>query len=313
MAIYPNGTYRPLTVPNNDPPIIPVGVILHVAASTSKSLYGYFNSSGANGIESHFFIRYDGHTEQYRNTGQEADANLKANSFFLRGADGVERRHGYISVETQGLGSGQWTDAQIAEIKRLLTWISATHNVKLRKATQPFGGGVGYHVMFGAPGPWTPVAKSCPGPDRIRQFNNVIVPWMDAQEGAPGTPSGPIPEEELPLSVATDILAKLNAHDSEEDGRYARYEKLFAQVRADVAADRAAVLADNKVTRDLIAALAGAEAGRYADLAGRVQTGNDEERNRYGDYVARFNAVLAAVKEHDDEIVAPPVVEPPKA
>ena len=32
--------------------------------------------------------------------------------------------------------------------------------------------------MFGAPGPWTPVAKSCPGPNRIKQFNNILVPWF---------------------------------------------------------------------------------------------------------------------------------------
>jgi hypothetical protein len=30
--------------------------------------------------------------------------------------------------------------------------------------------------MFGAPGPWTPVAKTCPGRARIRQFNEVLLP-----------------------------------------------------------------------------------------------------------------------------------------
>ena len=42
-----------------------------------------------------------------------------------------------------------------------------------------------------------------------------------------------------------------------------------------------------------------------------VQTGNDEERGRYSDYVTRFNSILAAVKAHDDRVTE--VVDTPKA
>jgi hypothetical protein len=38
-----------------------------------------------------------------------------------------------------------------------------------------------------------------------------------------------------------------------------------------------------------------AEAQRYADIANRVQALMDQERARYGDYVRRFNAILAAL------------------
>lgn len=40
----------------------------------------------------------------------------------------------------------------------------------------PAVGGVGYHTMFAG---WSNVAgKTCPGPDRIEQFKNVLIPWM---------------------------------------------------------------------------------------------------------------------------------------
>jgi hypothetical protein len=40
------------------------------------------------------------------------------------------------------------------------------------------GAGVGYHTLF--PGRWDKRNASCPGPDRIKQFNAVLVPWMAA-------------------------------------------------------------------------------------------------------------------------------------
>lgn len=172
MALYPGARHRLIPAGSSDPPIIPIGVILHVDAGNSGSLYTYFNGPSG-GIESHFFIRKDGGVEQYRDTSREADANYKANSFLRDG-----KRYGFISVETQGYEAGEWTDAQIREIKELLLWVHKTHGMPLRRCPAWDQAGVGYHVMFGAPGPWTPVSKSCPGPDRVRQFNNVLVPWM---------------------------------------------------------------------------------------------------------------------------------------
>lgn len=172
MAIYSGARYRPITPGANDPAIIPIGVILHVDAGNSGSLYDYF-SSKSGGIESHFFIRKDGGVEQYRDTAVEADANYHGNSF-IRGG----KRYGFISVETQGLVDGDWTDQQLTEIKKLLLWAHTIHDIELRKCPAWNEAGVGYHVMWGAPGPWTPVAKVCPGPNRVRQFEKVLVPWM---------------------------------------------------------------------------------------------------------------------------------------
>lgn len=181
---YPGADKKEIRPGENDPPITPIGIILHTDAGNSASLYNYFNGPSG-GIESHFHIPKSKPVEQYRSTGYEADANLKANSFF---ADG--KRYGFISVETQGLAGDAWTDYQLAEIKKLILWARSVHpKILLRVCPGPFAAGIGYHTLFGSPSQWTPVAKSCPGPVRIKQFDNVIVPWLKTA-GIPKPPTG---------------------------------------------------------------------------------------------------------------------------
>lgn len=182
MSWYTKATKREIRPGSTDPAIKPIGVILHVDAGNASSLYSYFNGPSG-GIESHFFIRKDGVVEQYRDTGYEADANYKANSFVEGGV-----RKGYISVETQGYEEGEWTAAQIQAIKELLLWANKTHSIPLKKCATPTDPGVGYHTLFGAPSAWTPFSKSCPGPDRKRQFADVLVPWMVAVTAPPPPP-----------------------------------------------------------------------------------------------------------------------------
>jgi len=198
MALYPKARQRLITPGANDPAIVVVGAILHVDAGNSKSLYGYFNGPSG-GIESHFHVPKELPVEQYRDTGREADANLKANSFIKNG-----KRYGFISIETQGFGAGEWNAYQLAEIKALLLWLSKTHNFPLRRCPGPFESGVGYHTMWGAPSAWTPVAKDCPGRDRVKQFSNVLVPWF-------ATASKPTPpkDADMPLTDA-DVQKILN-------------------------------------------------------------------------------------------------------
>lgn len=107
--------------------------------------------------------------EQYRSIYYQADANYHANDFA-------------VSIETQGFGAGEWTGPQVTAIKALLQWLNTEAGIPLRKATDWDGSGVGYHTMFGSPSHWTPVAKSCPGPDRIKQFYDVLVPWMEGSD-----------------------------------------------------------------------------------------------------------------------------------
>src|SRR5690348_1385938 len=171
VALYPKAIKRLIPLdPKMDPPITARVVILHVAATETTSLAPYF-TSGSGGVESHFYVRYDGSVEQYRDTAYQADANVMANGFA-------------ISIETQGLANGTWTDAQLDAIKALLTWCHDTHGIPLEVCPTWDGSGVGYHILF--EDQWDQRHASCPGPNRINQFNNVLVPWMAAGD----TPTG---------------------------------------------------------------------------------------------------------------------------
>lgn len=156
----------------NDPVITPVGVVLHVAVSLSDSLFDFF-AHRSGGIESHFYVREDGIIEQYRSIFREADAQLDGNSFYRNGV-----RCGFVSVETEGMGSGKWTAAQLASIKAIITWVNSQSPFPWRVCPAWNEPGVGYHTMWGSPSHWTPVAKTCPGPERVKQFKDVLVPWL---------------------------------------------------------------------------------------------------------------------------------------
>lgn len=227
MAWYPGAVKKEIRPGVNDPVIIPLGIILHTDAGNSTSLYNYFNGPSG-GIESHFHIPKKNPVEQYRNTGFEADANLKANSFYV---DGI--RYGFLSVETQGLASDPWNDYQLAEIKKLILWAQSVHpKILLRVCPSPFSAGIGYHTLFGSPGPWTPVAKSCPGPVRIKQFNDVLVPWFKTATQSP--------EEDMALSQEDKTWI------SGEIQRYAAFgAKHTDQIEATTAGDVDVVLKDD--------------------------------------------------------------------
>lgn len=163
MARYPGAVWRPIPPGPNDPVITPTIVILHVAVSRADSLHDYFNGPSG-GIESHFYVQPDtlrnghpGGVEQYRDTGREADANFRANSFTGPGG----KLCGAISVETAGMEHGEWSESALNRIKALLLWAREVHGIPLRPTPGPFEPGVSYHVMWGAPGPYTPVKKSC--------------------------------------------------------------------------------------------------------------------------------------------------------
>lgn len=182
MALCPFATRKLIAPGSSDPRITARAVVLHVDAGGAASLFDFFRDRSG-GVESHFHITWTGTIEQYRDTGYQADANYRANDFA-------------ISIETQGFGGGTWNKRQIASIGRLLLWLHETHGIPLEEILTWDGTGVGYHVQFGAPGPWTPVAKSCPGPNRITQYDTVIVPWMRQQSAGPPT-RGPLVDHAL--------------------------------------------------------------------------------------------------------------------
>lgn len=189
--------------------------------------------------------------EQYRDTKYEADANYHANSFVKGG-----KTYGYISIETQGFASGEWNAVQLAEIKKLLVWLSHTHNFPLKKCANPTDPGVGWHVMFGAPGPWTPHAKVCPGPDRVKQYNEILVPWFKTAVIPPAKPVIPPPV----TPPKEDTLSAQDVSDGMRDYLHDFYDPkgtggVYHQQEVDY---RAAVLAAMQAQTDALNKLAAA-------------------------------------------------------
>lgn len=241
-ALYDGATARLIAPGSNDPEIIPIGIIWHVDAGDSPSLYTYFRDRSG-GIESHMHFPKVGRPEQYRVFGREADANLKANSFVVDG-----KRYGFISCETQGLERGQWNANQLAEMKKFALWGRDHLGIPLQRCAGPFSPGHGYHVMWGAPGPWTPVAKSCPGPDRIEQFDNILIPWMRAVSTQPeGTNVTPAEIQAVADAVWAKMLGPSTASDCAQKARSAaeawgdggKRTRTLNEIAADVAAIKA--------------------------------------------------------------------------
>lgn len=141
-------------------------IILHSIVGDAQGAYNYFKYGTS--LESTFIVagRWgqtdwpDGFIVQAMDTEREADANYRANPFA-------------ISVETEDDGSPDdtpWTSRQLDALAWLIATCARIHDIPIRKADAWDGTGVGWHVQFGAPGPWTPVQKSCPGRARIAQI-----------------------------------------------------------------------------------------------------------------------------------------------
>lgn len=153
-------------------------VILHTIVGSARSTIEQWRAR--NRFESTFVLALDGTLFQCMESDARADANRNANG-------------SAISVETEDHGLGRagewnpdrvwvpWTDAQLATICRLLEWAHTAHGIPMERCASPTSGGVGYHTMWGAPSPWTPVVKSCPGAARVRQFDELLMPFLAGQ------------------------------------------------------------------------------------------------------------------------------------
>lgn len=152
------------------------GIILHVAVSEAASLHGWFSDPKAY-ASSHLYVRRDGKVEQY----------IDLDHISWASKDGDAR---CISVETQGGALGEWTDAQLKSLARIVRETSKHYGYPLRVMGSSRGErGVGYHLL-GVPATkaqkeagvsqtggelWSgAVGKVCPGPDRVKQMGKVV-------------------------------------------------------------------------------------------------------------------------------------------
>lgn len=152
-----------------------------------------FDNDGFFGTESHFGVGgkwgadkardLDGVVWQFQDTDFEADANL-------------EGAHHVISIETADNAPELpedillWTPKQVESIVDLIAELCAKYDIPpvLIPDTKPGRRGLAYHAQGCTPNivhggeRWSLSAgKVCPGPARIRQFKNVIIPAVQAK------------------------------------------------------------------------------------------------------------------------------------
>lgn len=194
MARDPGSLWSPLLEWSDQTSYVKDKLIIHSTGDRGSALaiYNYFNRPDIV-VESTFVVGRgpEDPTRQLLDSAAKADANVAAN------------RSG-ISVEVVGTGDDPYTDWQVSELIRLGRWARAAHGIKPQIIPNADGAGFGWHVMFGAPGPWTDVkGKVCPGNRRIDALRSTIFP---AVFGAP-----PAPEPEPASAEDVDMFLIRNS------------------------------------------------------------------------------------------------------
>ncbi|MEU5624294.1 peptidoglycan recognition protein family protein [Streptomyces tendae] len=195
MAWYPGAVKMELQPESDQQAAIkPTQFIVHsiVGPWTARRTYEYWRDS--TNLESHFGIGYAGDIAQYIGTETRADANAAAN----RRPDGT----GAISVETASnlTATDPWTDEQVEELIKAGAWAHERHGIPLRLCRWASDPGFGWHKMHGA---WNPNAHSCPGPARIKQFEQVVFPGIVAR--ATGKTNPPKQEDDMTPEQAKQL------------------------------------------------------------------------------------------------------------
>jgi hypothetical protein len=214
MARCPFAAWRRL--PGSEPAITPRTFIFHTMVGYLTSTDRYFRSGASGGIESHFGVGgkwgtdlpagLDGVIWQWRDTSEQADANLHANDFAIsvETADNAPRSAADLAA---------WTPKQVAALIRLGRWARATHGIPPRICRTPTDAGFGWHAMWGAPSPWTPSSgKVCPGARRIAQLRTVILPAIFAADAPPVEDDDMTPDQLLDALESDRGKAILRGH-----------------------------------------------------------------------------------------------------
>lgn len=198
MARDPGSLWSPLPESGRQGTHTKTQFIVHSTGDrgSAAAIYNYFARADVV-VESTFVVGLTpaDPTRQLLDSGEVADANLNANG-------------PAISVETVGQAGDPFTDWQISELVRIGRWARATHGILPRVCPTATTGGFGWHVMFGTPGPWTPVAKDCPGKTRIAQLNSTVFPAIFA-DTAPTAPA-PVEDDDMALLIQITADAKGN-------------------------------------------------------------------------------------------------------
>ena len=189
MNRYPGATWAPIPEASDGPKHEKTQLVFHSTGTRASAAANrkYF-ARGDVKVESTLIVDYDGGCLQVMETWARAEANGAAN------------RRG-ISVEVVGVASEPYTPAQVARCLDIARWACDTNPIARRQIPAERESGIGWHVMFGAPGPWTSVSgKECPGPQRIAQVRTTLIAAIT--DSPPDTGGGTVPvHKEVPDMV----------------------------------------------------------------------------------------------------------------
>jgi hypothetical protein len=201
------GSQRHLPEWESQPRMTPTTIIDHSIVGSGEGAFRHFR--GTSSLESHLIVcgaadTHDGWIWQLMDTGRQADANLDANRYA-------------ISIETGDQGDPDrqpWTPNQLRSLVWLHAELRRVHpsipNRRSRSCSDP--GGHGYHTLHGAPSCWTPVAKTCPGTIRKRQWTDMLLPAY--------LTGSPPPEDDM---TTDELLAALRSAEGKKALRAATW------------------------------------------------------------------------------------------
>ncbi|WP_207386423.1 peptidoglycan-binding domain-containing protein [Protofrankia symbiont of Coriaria ruscifolia] len=180
--LLPGTLWRPLAADNPEPAIVPRVLIIHTMVGYLLGTESMFRAGGYDGTESTFGVggewdgQYDGVAFQWQRLDRQADANYAANAY----ANSVETSDG-------GDPSRPWGARQLAALITLTaTWCRVTGNPPVLVGS-PNGHGIGYHSQFAN---WNLSSHTCPGPVRIQQLLDIVIPGAAAIFSVP--PPAPV-------------------------------------------------------------------------------------------------------------------------
>jgi len=172
-TIYPGAKWRPLSAASAPGIGVPRVLIFHTMVGYLAGTDSMFRVGGYSGTESQFGVGgvndgvNDGVIWQWEHISQMADAQFDGNRYAT-------------SVETSDGGHPErpWSPKQLAALVNLSYWWCRQTGHPAVMVTSTSGAGFGYHSQFPA---WNRSAHGCPGPVRVAQLRNTLIPAVAAR------------------------------------------------------------------------------------------------------------------------------------
>lgn len=181
-------SWRPLSSNQTEPRIVPRILVYHTMVGYLRSTEDMFRQSGYTGTESTWGVggpwdgaALDGVAWQWQGVLWQADAQFEANAW----ANSIETSDGGIWKPA----TPEWSDKQVQKLIDIGAWWCKNTGNPPEIAKSYDGRGLGYHQLFRQ---WNQDSHNCPGPKRVAQFRDLIVPGIQkALDDPPGPPPPP--------------------------------------------------------------------------------------------------------------------------